>query len=74
MAHFDMSIPHRLSKEDALKRIQTLLSETKKQHGDKISNLHEEWKDNVGEFSFTVMGFAISGLLTVNEDTIELKA
>ncbi|MES2331775.1 MAG: polyhydroxyalkanoic acid system family protein [Bacteroidota bacterium] len=74
MAHFDMSIPHQLSKEDALIRIKNLLSETKKQHGDKISNLQEEWRDNIGAFSFTVMGFDVSGILTVNEDTIGLDA
>lgn len=74
MAHFDMSIPHQLSKDEALKRIQNLLSETKKQHGDKIKNLHEEWKGNVGAFGFTTMGFDVSGILTVNENTIELEA
>ncbi|MEO7531034.1 MAG: polyhydroxyalkanoic acid system family protein [Sediminibacterium sp.] len=74
MAHFDMSIPHQLTQEEALKKIQGLLSEAKKDHGDKISNLQENWNDNVGAFSFTIMGFDISGTLTVKPSTIDLEA
>lgn len=74
MAHFDMSIPHNLSQEEALKRIQTLLGETKKDHGDKINNLIEKWNGNVGEFSFTIMGFDISGTLTVNAGSVDIDA
>jgi hypothetical protein len=74
MAHFDMSIPHSLPQEEALKRIQNLLTETKKEHGDKISQLTEKWTGNTGEFSFTIMGFDISGILTVNKDAVGLNA
>jgi len=74
MAHFDMGIPHNLSQEEALKRIQTLLTETKKDHGDKVNNLTEKWNGNVGEFSFAVMGFDISGTLTVNADAVTIDA
>jgi hypothetical protein len=74
MANFDMSIPHNLPQEEALKRIQNLLTETRKEHGDKISDLTEKWNGNTGEFSFKAMGFAISGTLIVNENTISLDA
>ncbi len=74
MAHFDMSIPHSLSQQEALQRIQTLLTETKKEHGDKISQLTEKWSGNKGEFSFVIMGFEIAGTLTVNEKNVDLDA
>ena len=74
MAHFDMSIPHQLSQEEALKRIQNLLADAKKEHGDKISKLEEKWTGNTGEFSLTIMGFDISGKLTVNPSTIDIDA
>src|SRR5207244_2877738 len=74
MASLEMNIQHRLSQDEALKRIKNLLTETKRDHGDKIANLKEEWKENVGTFSFTAKGFDVSGTLTVNRSNIELKS
>jgi hypothetical protein len=72
MASLEMSIQHRLSQDEALKRIKNLLSETKKEHGDKIGDLKETWDGNIGYFSFNTKGFDISGTLTVGLSTVEL--
>ena len=72
MSSLQMSIPHHLSQEEALKRIQTMLSEIKKEHGDMVENLQETWNNNQGDFSFSIKGFAVSGKLTVMPSTIEL--
>ena len=74
MANFDISIPHQLSQEEAMKRIQNLLTDTKREHGDKISQLEEKWTGNTGEFSLKAMGFTVSGKLTVNPSTIDIEA
>jgi hypothetical protein len=74
MASFDMSVPHQLTQEEALKRIQHVLGQIKKEHSDKISNLTEKWDGNTGEFSLTVMGFDISGKLTVNASSVDIDA
>ncbi|MCW3088039.1 MAG: hypothetical protein JWQ78_1425, partial [Sediminibacterium sp.] len=58
---------------EALKRIKTLLSETKKEHGDKISDLSETWNGDTGDFSFSAKGFDISGTLTVTDADIKLR-
>lgn len=73
MASLEMTIPHSLQQEEALERIKNLLTETKKDHGDKIENLKEHWNGNVGTFGFTAKGFDISGSLTVHPSNIELK-
>lgn len=73
MARLDFDIPHQLPQEEALKRIKTLLSETKKDHGDQIENLVEQWDGNTGQFSFTARGFDLSGTLTVTPTAIELR-
>jgi len=73
MASLNMTIPFSISQEEALKRIKNLLTETRKEHGDKIDNLKERWDGNVGTFSFTAKGFDISGTLTVQPSTIELN-
>ncbi len=73
MARLDFDIPHQLSQEEALTRIKTLLSETKKEHSDQIENLVENWEGNTGQFSFKARGFDLSGTLTVTPTAIELR-
>ena len=72
MSKLNLVIPHRLSQEEALKRIKGLLSDVKIEYADKISDLEEKWNDNVGKFSFSAMGFAVSGTLTVGQGEVEL--
>jgi hypothetical protein len=74
MANIDIDIPHQLSQEEALGRIRNLLTETKKQHGDMVENLSEQWNGNTGHFSFTVKGFDIEGTLSVTPAVVELRS
>lgn len=73
MARFNMTISHRLTQDEAVKRIKTLLGEVKNQFADKISNLREEWDGDTGTFSFSAMGFSVSGTLTVKSSEVELS-
>ena len=73
MASLNMTIPFSIPQEEALRRIKNLLTETKKEHGDKIENLKEQWNGNVGTFSFTAKGYDISGTMAVEESQIELN-
>ena len=73
MPKLNMTVPHHLSRDEALKRIQGLLNNVRTQFADKISDLHEEWNDNVGRFSFSAMGMPVSGTLTVKPSEIELS-
>ncbi|MDD5152633.1 MAG: polyhydroxyalkanoic acid system family protein [Candidatus Pacebacteria bacterium] len=72
MSRLNIVIAHQLSQEEALKRIKGLLGDVKVQYADKISNLQEEWEDNIGKFSFSAMGFSVSGTLTVRPNEVEL--
>lgn len=73
MAKLNMAVSHRLTQDEAVKRIKTLLGEVKNQFTDKISDLREEWDGNTGKFSFSVMGSSISGTLTVKPLEVELS-
>ncbi len=72
MAKLNMAVSHRLAQDEALRRIKTLLGEVKNQFADKISDLREEWSGNTGTFSFSAMGFSVSGTLTVKPSEVEL--
>ncbi|MEE8131551.1 MAG: polyhydroxyalkanoic acid system family protein [Candidatus Paceibacterota bacterium] len=73
MPKLKMAVSHRLSQDEALRRIKTLLGDVKNQFADKISNLHEEWNGNTSRFSFSVMGFSVSGTLIVKLSEVELS-
>ncbi len=72
MAKLNMVVPHKLSQDEALRRIKTLLGEVKTQFVDKIKDLNEQWNGNIGTFSFSAMGFSVSGKLLVNSNEVEL--
>ncbi|MCX6813160.1 MAG: polyhydroxyalkanoic acid system family protein [Candidatus Azambacteria bacterium] len=73
MAKLNMAVSHRLTQDEAVTRVKTLLGEVKNQFADKISDLREEWNGNTGKFSFSAMGFSVSGTLTVKSSEVELS-
>ena len=73
MPKLNMTVPHRLSQDEALKRIQGLLNNVRTQFADKISDLREEWTGNVGAFRFSAMGMPVSGTLTVKPSEVEFS-
>ncbi|MDB4978539.1 MAG: hypothetical protein JWM56_725 [Candidatus Peribacteria bacterium] len=73
MPNLHFTIPHPLSEQEALTRIKSLLEELKKEFGGKMTNLQEKWQGNTDAFSFTVMGFDVSGTLIVRDKEVELQ-
>lgn len=73
MARLNMTVSHHLEQDEAVRRIKTLLNEVQNQYADKVSDLREEWNGNTGTFSFSAMGFSVSGTLTVNPSEVELS-
>ncbi len=73
MAKLSIDIPHRLPQEEALQRIKNLLAETKRDHGDQVADLTENWEGNTGTFSFRLKGFDIAGTLTVTTSEVQLR-
>jgi hypothetical protein len=65
MPKLNITVPHRLTQVEAETRIRSLLNDLKKQHGDQISNLKEEWTGHMGKFDCSVMGLQVSGMLTI---------
>jgi len=73
MPDIKLSVPHKLSPEEARQRITKLISETKSQFGNSVSDVKESWVDNRGTFSFRAMGFSVSGNLQVEPSTVEVE-
>ena len=74
MSSLKLHIPHKLTAEEALGRIRTLLHKLKHEQKNKISNVKEEWSHNTGHFHFTAQGFDLSGVIKVHAGNIDIHA
>ncbi len=74
MPKTDITVDHSLGKEEALKRLHTMLSSVKENYGSQVTDLQEQWTDNGGNFSFKAMGFKISGDLVVTDTQVRVDA
>jgi len=68
-----MTVPHALGTDEAMRRIQNLLTDLKRDHGDQISDLKENWTDDGGTFSFKAMGFSLKGSMNVQPDSVTVE-
>ena len=73
MPKLTVVVTHNLAQDEAIKRIKNLLNDVKKQFIDKIKDLYEEWDGHESNFGFTVVGFSVSGILTVTDSQVELS-
>ena len=56
-----VAVPHQLSQDEALQRIQRAIAQAKSQNPDKIRDLKESWDGYVGAFSGKAMGYSATG-------------
>jgi hypothetical protein len=68
------SIPHELTREEAMSRIRNLFTKIKEEQKGNIQELHEEWKEYGGSFKLKSMGFEVSGTVEVLPSTVEIEA
>jgi hypothetical protein len=74
MSSIKLHIPHKLTEEEALGRIKTLLHKLKHEQKNRISNVKEEWSHGTGHFHFTAQGFDLSGVIKVHAGNIDIHA
>lgn len=72
MPSMKIEVPHQLSEDEAMRRIQNLLTDIKRDYGDRVTDLEESWTGSGGQFSFRAMGFSVSGTLRVTPGAVEL--
>ena|SRR5881396_3289251 len=72
MARFNIVVSHGLPQDDALRRVRGEIENLKRQYGDRISNLWDNWDNNTYAFEGVAKGFAISGVMMVKPSQIEI--
>ena len=74
MGDLNIEVPHQLSKEEALSRVKNLLADLRKEQGHLVSDVKEEWKGEKGKFQFSAKGFDLSGIIQVNDNSVNIDA
>jgi hypothetical protein len=67
-----ISIPHRLTQEEARTRLQKGITDLKSQHAASIAQVSETWNGDQMSFRLTAMGQAITGRVDVQRSAIKL--
>jgi hypothetical protein len=70
MPSLNIPVPHHLSPDKALQRMHDGFNKFKVDYGGMIKNLQELWTADSGEFSATVMGFNVAGI--IKNDGVEM--
>ncbi len=70
---FEVSVPHGLSQEDALKRIISLVEELKTRFGGQVTEIHEKWTDNSCDFSMKLKMFRLAGSIVVEPKVVVIR-
>lgn len=66
------SIPHRLTRAEAKRRIQEQLGVVRREFSSHLHDAHESWNGDRLEFSFQALGQSITGRLDVDDQAIHV--
>jgi len=72
MPSIQVTVHHKLTEHEAMSRIKHLVTQLKHEHGDKVSNIEEEWHARSGKFSFAFHGLGLSGTVNLHPGTVEI--
>ena len=68
-----MSLPHRLTQDEARSRIQNAISNLRANPAAKFASVNESWNANHMDFSLTAMGQTATGRVDVDPDNVRLE-
>ncbi len=74
MPKLSLSLTHSLSPDEATARIRGLVDEMRAAHPDYARDIRDSWDGPSGRFEGSVMGFKVSGELTVAAGSVEITA
>jgi hypothetical protein len=74
MPNLNISVPHQLSQDEALRRLKSAIGDAKKQYGDKIDDLQESWNGYTGTLNVAAMGQKLAVVLTVNPSDVTVQS
>lgn len=72
MPQLSVEVAHSLGRDEALRRLQSQFDQVRRQYGDSVGELTEDWRDGRFEFGFRTMGMQISGQVEVADSAVRI--
>ena len=69
----DVSIPHRLGRDEAAARLKSGVERLQSQFGGQVAQIQHTWTGYRADFAFSTMGQGITGRLNVEDEAIKLS-
>ena len=63
----NIKIEHRLSRDEAKRRLEGLIQTLKTEYGDQIRDLSEQWTGYANKISGSAKGYSVSGTIEIEE-------
>jgi hypothetical protein len=70
MPNIHLELPHGLGVEEARRRVDHLIADTRREFGHMITELEESWSGHTDTFRFRVMGFAVNGTIEAQDAAV----
>jgi hypothetical protein len=72
MPSLTMSIPHRLTRAEAKRRVQEHVAQLRQQAGSVLGNFQDRWDGDTMEFTLAVSGVSLTGHVYVEDEAVRL--
>jgi hypothetical protein len=72
MPKFSVTIPHELSKDEAVQRLGGFSEKVQQRFKDTIKDFEQSWDGDVSNFSFKTYGMAIAGKIHIDAPEVKL--
>src|SRR4051812_25219311 len=73
MSNLTATVPHKLTRDEAKRRIQDQLGQLRQQQGQLLQNLQETWTGDRMDFSVAAMGQTVTGHLVVEDQAVQVE-
>jgi hypothetical protein len=74
MPSIEVTVPHQLPRDEALKRVRGAIAQARVQNAEKVGDLKETWDGYEGAFSASAMGYSASGSVSVNASDVTVQS
>jgi hypothetical protein len=74
MPRLRFAVSHSLGPDEAVRRLKEKLAAALSEHGDRLSDFREQWRDHTLDFGFRAMGMAVSGTVAIETDQVRVEA
>lgn len=73
MSNLTVNIPHQLGREEARRRVEQHLSQSKQQYGSVLEQMDDRWTGDTLYLSIRAMGQSLSGVLYIEEQVVRVE-